>query len=131
MFTICYVSSAKPGLSQEELESLFNATQQYNISEDITGILLFESGKFLQVLEGPKDLLNDLYEKIKEDDRHENIFLILKSRTKQRIFEEYSSRFSIVKSKEDLQKIEAYLNQIEDAIPNLRYVKGVLEPFLL
>lgn len=131
MYTICYVSSAKPDLSKEQLESLFSATQQYNISEDISGILLYESGKFLQVLEGPKELLTSLYTKIEEDDRHENIFLILKSNTRKRVFEDYSSRFSIVKSKEDLQKIETYLNQIEDAIPNLRYVKGVLEPFLL
>ena len=131
MYTICYVSSVKPGLSQEELEDLFTSTEKYNTESDITGILLYESGKFLQVLEGKKEELTELYDKIAEDSRHGNIFVILKSESKKRIFEDYSSRFSIVKTKEDLQKIETYLNEIEDAIPNLKYVKGILEPFLL
>ena len=114
MYTICYVSSARSGLEKERLETLFSKTEHNNTSKDITGILLYESDKFLQVLEGEKETLLNLYDKIEKDDRHQNIFVILNGRSKQRIFEDYASRFSIVKTKEDLQKIEAYLNQIED-----------------
>ena len=130
MFTICYVSSAREGITQEDLNALFSITQVYNREGNITGILLYQSGKFLQVLEGEEDVLLDLYEKIEQDSRHNNIFVILKQKCKRRIFENYKSRFSIVKSKEELQTIQTYLNQIEDS-PNLKYVKGLLEPFLL
>ena len=130
MFTICYISSARSGITEEDLSKLFSITQKYNTAGNITGILLYQSGKFLQVLEGEEDTLLNLYEKIEQDSRHNNIFVILKQKCKRRIFENYESRFSIVKSKEELQTIETYLNQIEDS-PNLKYVKGLLEPFLL
>jgi hypothetical protein len=117
-------------ISEEELTDLFGTTENNNSGKNITGILLYESGKFLQVLEGEEDVLKKLYEKIEADSRHNNIFVILNQKCKRRIFENYASRFSIVKSKEDLRNVETYLNQIEDS-PNLKYVKGLLEPFLL
>ncbi|MBT8276229.1 MAG: BLUF domain-containing protein [Bacteroidia bacterium] len=130
MYTICYVSSARVNITEDELTDLFGITEKNNIGKNITGILLYESGKFLQVLEGEETVLKNLYEKIEADSRHNNIFVILNQKCKRRIFEKYASRFSIVKSKEELQTIEIYLNQIEDS-PNLKYVKGLLEPFLL
>ncbi len=130
MYTICYVSSARVDITEDELTALFRTTENNNTSNNITGILLYKSGKFLQVLEGEETVLKSLYEKIEADPRHNNIFVILNQKCKRRIFENYASRFSIVKSKEELQTIETYLNQIEES-PNLKYVKGLLEPFLL
>jgi hypothetical protein len=130
MYTICYVSSARVGITQEELTNLFGITEENNSAHNITGILLYESGKFLQVLEGNEVVLKNLFEKIEADSRHNNIFVILNQKCKRKIFENYASRFSIVKSKEELQTIETYLDQIEDS-PNLKYIKGILEPFLL
>jgi len=130
MFTICYVSHAENDVSKTDMEKLFATTQKNNTACDITGILLFESGNFLQVLEGNDTTVLNLFEKIEQDSRHKNIFVILKQKCNRRIFENYSSGFSVVKSKEELQKIETYLNQIEDS-PNLKYIKGLLEPFLL
>lgn len=131
MFTICYVSHAIDNLDQKELDELFEYTSSNNNAKNITGILLFETGNFLQVLEGEEEILRNLFEKIKADSRHKNIFVILNQVSENRVFENYASRFSIVKSKDDLQKIETYLNQIEDTNPNLKYIKGLLEPFLL
>lgn len=130
MYTICYVSSARVDITEDELTNLFGTTENNNTRNDITGILLYESGKFLQVLEGEEAVLKSLYEKIEADTRHNNIFVILNQNCKRRIFENYASRFSIVKSKGEIQTIETYLNQIEDS-PNLKYIKGLLEPFLL
>jgi hypothetical protein len=130
MYTICYISSARADITENELTQLFGTTENNNTGKNITGILLYESGKFLQVLEGDEQVLKSLYEKIEADSRHNNIFVILNQPCKRRIFENYASRFSIVKSKEEIQTIETYLNQIEES-PNLKYVKGLLEPFLL
>ena len=130
MYTICYVSSARVDITEDEMTNLFGTTENNNTRNNITGILLYESGKFLQVLEGEEAVLKSLYEKIEADTRHNNIFVILNQNCKHRIFENYASRFSIVKSKGEFQTIETYLNQIEDS-PNLKYIKGLLEPFLL
>jgi hypothetical protein len=125
------VSKGKDDLSTDDLEELFGYTLKYNTEHNITGILLYKSGSFLQVLEGAKDTLLSIFERIEEDPRHKEIFTILKGPSKKRIFGDYASRFSIVKTEEDLENIERYLDQVEDNIPNLRYVKGILEPFLL
>lgn len=131
MYTICYVSKGKDDLTTDDLEELFGYTLQYNTEHNITGILLYRSGSFLQVLEGEKEILIPIFGRIQEDPRHKEIFTILKGPSKKRIFADYASRFSIVKTKEDLDNIEKYLNQIKENIPNLKYVKGMLEPFLL
>lgn len=131
MYTICYVSKGKDDLTTDDLEQLFGYTLQYNTEHNITGILLYRSGSFLQVLEGEKEILIPIFGRIQEDPRHKEIFTILKGPSKKRIFADYASRFSIVKTKEDLDNIEKYLNQIKENIPNLKYVKGMLEPFLL
>ncbi|AVI51245.1 blue light sensor protein [Pukyongia salina] len=130
MHTICYVSSARSNITQDELTHLFDFTVENNTLMNITGILLYESGKFLQVLEGEESLLKKLFAKIEVDSRHSNIFVILNKKSMYNIFADYASGFSIVKTKEELASIESYLDQIEDA-PNVKYIKGILEPFLL
>ena len=131
MYTICYVSKGKDGLTTDDLEELFGYTLEYNTEHNITGILLYKAGSFLQVLEGNKQTLVSIFERIEQDPRHKEIFTILKGPCKRRIFGNYASRFSIVKTQEDLENLERYLNQVEENIPNLKYVKGILEPFLL
>ncbi len=131
MYTICYVSNTHSELRDTALEALFSETTKNNTSNNITGILLYESGNFLQVLEGDEEILKNLFDKIKADSRHRNIFVILSKTSERKIFKNYASGFSIVKSKQDLLNIKAYLDQIDQNIPNLKYVKGILEPFLL
>jgi hypothetical protein len=49
--------------------------EKNNPSKDITGVLLHSKNHFLQYLEGSKDEIVDLYEKIKTDERHTEVEL--------------------------------------------------------
>ncbi|RFN59806.1 BLUF domain-containing protein [Marixanthomonas ophiurae] len=130
-YTICYVSSASRELENNELENLFYEVQTNNDDADITGVLLYYYGNFLQVLEGEKDILLDLFESIKKDKRHKNIITIFNKQNEHRIFEGYKSGFSIVKTKSDLKNLKEYLNKTKDTTPFSTSVLGLLEPFLI
>ena len=51
---LLYLSNAKPELKQEELDSILRVSRANNPSQDITGLLVFANGVFIQVLEGPE-----------------------------------------------------------------------------
>ena len=73
-----YVSSAVLGLSEREIGSIVKTSQRNNEQLDITGILLYNSGNFMQLLEGDEDRVTALYERIKRDKRHTAVTLLLK-----------------------------------------------------
>lgn len=78
MICVVYVSSATLGLSEREITTIVKASQLNNEQLDITGILLYNSGNFMQLLEGDEHKVETLYEKIKQDKRHTNTTLLLK-----------------------------------------------------
>lgn len=129
--TICYISKAREGLTDVEIEEIFTKTQTKNNAAGIKGILLYGFGNFFQVLEGEKKVIEDLYlHKISEDKRHSDILTIINYQIKYPIFEAYSSEFNIVKTNSQLDTIKTYLNQ-----NNLHHlsknIQRMLNPFLL
>ncbi|MAL58622.1 MAG: blue light sensor protein [Flavobacteriaceae bacterium] len=129
--TICYISKAKEGLTDLEIQEIFTTTQTRNNAENIKGILLYGFGNFFQVLEGEKKIIEDLYlHKISEDKRHSDILTIINYHIKHPIFEAYSSEFNIVKTNNQLDTIKAYLNQ--NSLHHLsKNIQRMLNPFLL
>jgi hypothetical protein len=111
-YTICYISKSVPELKEEEIEEIFRRTQSSNNERNIKGILLYEFGNFFQVLEGKKEVIEDLYHnKIREDTRHTDIQTLINYDIKEPIFKEYSSNFNIIKTRVQLESIRSYLTQ--------------------
>lgn len=73
---LIYVSVRTAKCTDVEIDKILEASNRKNGDKDITGVLLYSKTKFLQVLEGEKKEILDLYDKIKEDDRHKNVILI-------------------------------------------------------
>ena len=61
---IVYVSKPTRSMTLSEVRELIIKAQINNHFKDLTGILLFDGDTFLQVLEGPKDTVMALFEKI-------------------------------------------------------------------
>jgi hypothetical protein len=68
-----YVSKAVAGLSQQNVADFIATAQISNKAQDLTGMLLFMDGYFLQVLEGPVDAAQHCLTRIKADIRHNAI----------------------------------------------------------
>ena len=82
-------SSRQQDITQFVNDSL-PAIRANNARLDISGILLFSDGTFLQVLEGEKDAVQGLYDRIARDDRHHGTKVLLTRETPRRSFPDWS-----------------------------------------
>ena len=65
-----------------------------NQAKDFTGCLLHHQGKFVQLIEGQKEVVRNLYERIKEDERHKNIVVLYSESNPVRMFNNWNMVFS-------------------------------------
>ncbi|MBB6519827.1 BLUF domain-containing protein [Pseudoteredinibacter isoporae] len=105
--THCIYCSAttEEELSAEGLEAILEQSRTNNQKCDVTGILLFESGAFFQVLEGDEAVVDALYRKIEMDPRHQRVTKLISEPIEERAFGEWSMGYPKVSTK-DLQEIE-------------------------
>ncbi len=75
---LVYISAAKHDFTERELQQLLIKARQNNKKLGITGMLLFHEGSFIQALEGKKELVEKLYEKIGQDQRHSETKVIFR-----------------------------------------------------
>jgi Sensors of blue-light using FAD len=77
VYRLTYVSSAVRLFSEPALEDLLTKSRQNNSSVGITGLPLYKDGNFMQCLEGPKEAVETLMEKVKRDPRHRGVIVLL------------------------------------------------------
>jgi hypothetical protein len=93
MVHIIYMSSAVVPFSPAELQSLLGTSRRNNAALGITGILLYKDGNFLQVLEGEKTAVDQLYAKIALDRRHHGVMTFFREEITEREFPGWSMAF--------------------------------------
>ena len=93
MYILVYVSSAVELFSDEELTELLDKSRKNNAASDITGMLLYKDGNFMQFLEGPKDAVLALMTKIKADQRHRGLIVLLHEEHDEREFDHWAMGF--------------------------------------
>lgn len=64
MFSIVYASSATTHFSPAQLAGLLAQCREHNSAADVTGMLLYKHGNFMQVLEGEEETVRALFTKI-------------------------------------------------------------------
>ena len=89
MLQMIYTSAATKKISPKELQELLVVSRRNNIRDGITGMLLFEDGTFLQVLEGEEEVVDRTYQRIAADPRHNKILLIARFELEQRSFNDW------------------------------------------
>lgn len=67
---IMYISSVTGTVTPQECAAIARASAISNRRDDVTGLLLFNSRRFLQVLEGPKEAVERIFARIHGDSRH-------------------------------------------------------------
>ncbi|WP_420387770.1 BLUF domain-containing protein [Roseivirga sp.] len=100
LYELIYRSTAKPGLTEEELKTILTTARQFNSENNITGCLLFHEGQFLQLLEGDFQVLLDLYDKIKRDPRHREFLLLHMKESPQRVYDRWTMAFKTLNNNE-------------------------------
>jgi hypothetical protein len=92
---LLYHSRATGQPTQQELDGLLDWSQRYNNAHDISGLLLYSEGRYVQVLEGPETAVEDLYAHIQRDTRHNHVETVSRGPGPRR-FAEWSMDFGYV-----------------------------------
>ena len=61
---------------REVLSSILEIARRKNAEQGVTGALLYNSGFFAQVLEGPKPAIEKVFERIQRDERHGDVTVL-------------------------------------------------------
>jgi hypothetical protein len=112
IYQLVYVSESKYAFDIAELDALLEKANKRNKALDITGVLIYNRGTFIQLLEGRDGSVRNLFDIIKSDKRHGSVQEIFEQYTEKRLFEHWTMAF---KKYEDLnldvrEKIDAYIN---------------------
>ena len=73
---LLYASRVAPELGEAEVAAILRQARSYNPPQGITGVLCHSDGCFVQVLEGGRAVVNELYGHIVGDKRHRDVTLL-------------------------------------------------------
>ena len=93
LFSLVYTSTASRPLAKSDLENILSSARTRNLQEQVTGLLLFTEGKFMQYLEGPKAGVLKIFEIIKTSSLHQDIVEISRQPMERRAYGDWSMAF--------------------------------------
>ncbi|WP_149273325.1 BLUF domain-containing protein [Pareuzebyella sediminis] len=88
-FELSYRSKASFYIGEGEVKNLVETSDKNNRDIGVTGCLIHYKDEFFQLLEGPKQRVLMLFEKIKADPRHYEIELLWKGARNDKIFDDW------------------------------------------
>jgi hypothetical protein len=110
---------------EETLEDMLIHFRKNNEAWQITGMMLFSEGTFLQVLKGEDKDIDALVKKIKKDQRHHSVIQLETKKIETRIFPKWSMGFKVA-SPEEFKEVKGFANPAD---PNsFPAGKGELHP---
>ncbi len=93
MVRLIYMSQFDSTVNPNDMQNILETSRQNNKNWGITGVLCYAPHCFLQCLEGPRDHVNELYNHIISDERHENVTLLQYTEITERNFTKWSMAF--------------------------------------
>lgn len=94
---------------QVDVGRILMQARKHNPTQQIGGVLYFSNNYFFQCLEGGQDVVNELYNKIAEDPRHENVQSLSVKRVNERYFSNWSMKYvALEESVNNLLKQHGY-----------------------
>jgi hypothetical protein len=93
MVQLVYASAAKAPFTPNDLSNLLAKARPRNNLYQVTGMLLYHSGSFIQVLEGPESGVDIVYAAIQRDPRHSEFKMLLTRTIRSREFENWAMGF--------------------------------------
>jgi len=93
LISLVYLSDVAEKVDEQEIQKILHHSKKNNSKIDITGVLVLLNNRFLQVLEGDKKMVNELYDKIKVDKRHSKVLTLINFDLEKRNFKDWSMAY--------------------------------------
>jgi hypothetical protein len=95
---LVYVSAAKMLFSDDDLTALLADARRRNQARNVTGMLIYHGGNFMQAVEGAPDAIDALMSSIRRDPRHFKVITIVDMKDSKRDFADWAMAFRNVKA---------------------------------
>ena len=115
MIRLIYTSYATVPFSTTDLDALLEVSRRNNLRDEITGMLVFHDGNFLQVLEGDEEVVKSAFSRIEADNRHSGIIELDESVVAQRDFTGWSMGFKRMSSSDSPEGFIEFFSRSFDA----------------
>jgi len=113
MKNIVYVSTAVKLMHENQLFDILHNARQHNAALNISGVLLYSEGTFIQVLEGRDSVIDALYSRIEADQRHKNVVKLIDEPIAEKSFSQWLMGFTVTDSAKT-EKLLGYLKSISE-----------------
>jgi hypothetical protein len=130
MLSLIYVSSSIKQLSDAELLDILKVSRENNSARDITGLLLYKGGNFMQALEGPEEVVRALYERIVQDPRHKDVSIISSEQIQARQFPAWEMAFQNLDA-DSVRNEPGYSQFLHDEFTAEVYRKNPLRAYIM
>ena len=109
LYHLVYHSVATTFLGEPELGQILARSRAWNLSHGLTGVLLFSAGSIMQVLEGSREEVQYIFDRISLDARHANVVKLADGPIARRQFEQWSMAFKVVEP-EAYARLQGYVD---------------------
>lgn len=113
LHTLLYTSAAIRDMTAKDLQDILDFSREFNSRHNITGLLLYYPRSFMQVLEGEKNTIFELYDRIILDARHTAVHLAFDEPLATRQFSNWSMGFRLL-ADTDTTSIEGFSRFFEE-----------------
>lgn len=116
---LIYVSSAVSPFTPAALDALLELSRQNNARNDLTGLLVYGSGNFMQLLEGPRDAVEETFRRIAGDIRHFDVTRIVSTETQERWCADWSMAYARHRDNREIEGFRALVGDGTTVIESL------------
>ncbi len=93
LVVVVYTSVATQEPSRDDLAAMLDGARRRNAARGITGLLVYHDGCFMQAMEGPRPVVDDLLRRIAADGRHGAMLVLLQQPREARQFAGHSMAY--------------------------------------
>ena len=116
-YHVLYRSWATQAPTETDLQALLEQSRTSNTHQQITGLLLYSDGQFVQLIEGAEAVVRSLYARIRADARHTQVLTLSDGPGPQRWFADWHMAFGYVDAPELHQVLGAVATHTPSQLP--------------
>jgi hypothetical protein len=84
------------------LADILESAVRHNQRNEVSGMLLYADGNFLQVIEGEPQAVQETFERIRKDPRHRNVTVLLEEPLSEQHFSQWSMGYKQLRAEDVL-----------------------------
>jgi hypothetical protein len=121
---LAYVSRQSHVITDKDLKELLTKSRNNNSEIEVTGMLIYFHGSFIQYIEGKEENVDWLYNKIAKDKHHHSVTELDSGFSEERAFSDWSMAFKKLQSDEasailgykdlEIEKLFDEVNKLEE-----------------